>query len=394
MRRRSVTWLWLLVLVAVRPAAAQDLCSDILQHGIFEKYELIEEKYLVSQAQSLYCSSHYSKEDSETKLGLDVAIIADGVPLELGGEFSERHSKEWRDEACKYDWHSVRDWSSLKVEIAKASDSIVNAWSKCMSERQGIAAGVTFSSPTDFILTVQINGLDAVGKLEYASTGIRVSPLGAAEFTPVNEFNEVKKTKVRKHAFRMKRADPQKGFDLLIASKPSSVTLRVPTARPENPDPVPPFKTTYLNTKTPTKIDGVYSITKCGRGTNGFTFANGKVYPSSVYLHPGPGGFSRVTYRVPVGATKLVLDGVGLCQDSSSGECNQFFPHAGWSVVADGRMLGEGSIGWPHDDARSVDAQSRVYEIKDADTIQLESNDRGNSGWCDHLTFLNPRFEP
>jgi len=396
MPKRRPLSLALLLLVAAVPGFAGDLCSDILQGGVFEKYDSVDERLLISQAQRIYCSSSYSKSDSETTLGLDIGLIVEGVPIDLGMDFGQRDTEEWRSEACKYDWSSLKNWSSRKTSIAKASDSIVKAWSQCMaSAKDGVVTGVSFSSPTDFVLTVQINGLDKVPALKYESSGIRIAPADAAQFADGNEFRTVSRTSSRRHSFRMKRADPARGFELLVDSKPVSSRLTVPAANfPVTPAPPPPPKTTYLNKRTPVRIDGVYSTTQCGRSTNGFVFANGKTYTNSLYMHPGPRGFTHVEFRVPFGAKRLVLEGVGLCQDSGSPECNGGFPLGGWAILADGAKLASGEVGWPHSDARSVDVRTLSFDVSGADTVHFEASDRGNSGWCDHVTFLNPRFEP
>lgn len=399
MTRRQ--WLGSLALAALSasPGLCADLCSEILRYGIFEKHEQIDERYLVRQVQHIFCSSSYSKSDAEKSLGLDLSAVVEAIPIQVGGVYQDREQKEWREEACKYDWSSLRDWSSRKISITRASETVVGAWSKCMEKaKDGIVAGISSTTMTDFDLTIQVSGLDAVDRLKYNRAGIRVSPEGAAQFVPADEFARIKSLESRKHVFRMRRSDPERGFRLLIGSKPMAVELDVPPVSPPVTKKTEAFKTTFLNKLTPSRIDGIYSTTMCA-GTNGFAFANGQTYPDSLYMHPGVDGFTTVEWMVPLGAKKLVIEGVGFCQDRKDSpacfDTNSGFPHSSWSVTIDGFKPadGAGEIGWSHADGRSVDARPRTYDVAERERVVLQTG-HINGRYCDHTTFLNPRFEP
>lgn len=243
-------------------AVAEDFCGDILRFGVFEKYESLDTRLLVSQSQRLYCNSSAASNESSTAFGFNVATVIEALPVEFGGHYRDKDANSWRQSICQYDWNKLTDWSTKRVSVVAASHTIASAWSRCVEAQQnGVVAGVKFSTPTDFSLTVQMKGLPTIPTLSYSliypvRSGIAFVPAEAAKL--VDPFGIVSKEPSREHTFRGKRHSLAP-FDILIASKPNAARLSVPSWEPPQEKPLPPFSTKYLADAPSTLIEGQYS---------------------------------------------------------------------------------------------------------------------------------------
>jgi hypothetical protein len=360
--------------------SSNDLCGDILRFGIFEKFESVDTRYLVTQAQRFYCNKTSSSNQSSTAFGLDVTTVVDSLPIEFGGYYRDRDESSWQQEVCQYDWNKLADFSTRRVSVEAASSTIANAWRHCMEAQQnGVVAGVAFSTPENFSLTVKLQGLPSIPSLSYnriypVKSGVAFSPPAAGRL--IDPFGTVTKVSSREHVFRGVRLSPS-AFDIHVASKPNAVRISVPSSAAPPEKPLPIFKGAYLADLPNRVIEGVYQPRNCYGSAVILTMEGS--YPNSVVIPPGLTGRSAVEWA-------MKRD----CFDSRNG-----YPASMFRIFVDGVLVKSGAIGGRHDLPESVvkfGPDGFTANVEGHRFLRLETDDHGQGRWCDHTTFLNPKF--
>lgn len=402
MRNTTISLALILLVAGASTAAGQDYCRDILKFGIFEKHEQVETRYLVTQAQHFYCRTSIGSASQSTGFNLNIATVVDALPLEIGGAYRDQDERTWRDQVCKYDWNSLTDWSTKRISIEAASSTIANAWSQCMNSQQnGVVAGITFSTPEDFILTVKLNGLPEIPALTYnliypVRSGIAFQPPEAARL--IDPFGVITRQPGRQHVFRGKRSGTRP-FTVLVASKPNPTQVEVPSPVPVAQAPTPPkFVKTFLADLKPRVIEGIYSPRSC-YGTSVITVSDGTSHPDSIVVPPGGTGATAVEWIIPFGAKTFAFDGAAFCHEPGKRDCmdsNNGYPASRYWIFADDQLLKSGALGGRHDLPPSLErfpAGGMSFDVKGKRRLRIETDDHGQGRWCDHTTILNPRFE-
>lgn len=102
---------------------------------------------------------------------------------------------------------------------------------------------------------------------------------------------------------------------------------------------------------------------------------------------------------IPFGAKELRVEGVGFCHEPGKRDCfdsNNGYPASRFRIFVDGQLVKSGDIVGRHDLPPSVvifpDGGFSV-NVQGRKIVRFETDDAGNGRWCDHTTFLNPRFE-
>ncbi|KAF7764332.1 hypothetical protein PCIT_b0304 [Pseudoalteromonas citrea] len=114
--------------ISAHAADQYESCNAILAGGVFDNYEQTLNFESKIALKKWVCSSEYSKGDAGGNLSLDVIGI-----FSFGG--GGGNVKEWKKEHCSQDDRSYEDSKASHVLIQKASDTIVNAWSQCMQNK-------------------------------------------------------------------------------------------------------------------------------------------------------------------------------------------------------------------------------------------------------------------
>ncbi|KZN34895.1 hypothetical protein [Pseudoalteromonas luteoviolacea] len=103
-------------------------CNAILAGGVLDTYEQTMNFESKIALKKWVCSSEFSSGSSGGDLALDVIGI-----FSIGG--GGGNVKEWKREHCSQDDQSYEGSKSSHVLIQKANDTIVNAWSQCMQNK-------------------------------------------------------------------------------------------------------------------------------------------------------------------------------------------------------------------------------------------------------------------
>ena len=131
-------------------AFCQDKCQDVLNQGVFETFEFDNAQTFDNQFDSWINSEKFSSflSSSGDDFGLEIPIP--DLPINLGfGSTSERVN-EFRDiynnKVSIDNKKIIRQYLTQKV----ASKTIIDSWSKCISETKGSAKGLIYEVKNDF----------------------------------------------------------------------------------------------------------------------------------------------------------------------------------------------------------------------------------------------------
>ncbi len=132
---RKVSASILLYMSISTTAMAEQLCDSILQYGIFDKNQKLDEESKFNLYKNTYC-----KEDSrstDTSIGLEYKFL----------NLDASQAKQINEKICKSSYNEFKNDSSYQAISETASKTIVNAWETCIRLNTG---GVShFITPVD-----------------------------------------------------------------------------------------------------------------------------------------------------------------------------------------------------------------------------------------------------
>ena len=150
------TVLGLLFALSCTSRIVADDCSQILEHGIFNKISTdslsTKTHTLINWLSQSTFESYGQAKDSAAKIGFAI----EGIPIELGG-----HSREtdWRNYQATLQTLSFSDLKTLdqfSQTVVSADKGIVDAWTACITERPGVSHAVIVSSYDPRVFTIEL----------------------------------------------------------------------------------------------------------------------------------------------------------------------------------------------------------------------------------------------
>ena len=117
----NITLIALSSLSITQPTFAAPECDAILQHGIFDKSNILDQESKFNMVKDTYCSS--SSKNSELN-------YADSS-VDLGLSHAET------EQLCKSNFQQAMQNSNYKSVISTASATIANAWQACIRDNKG-----------------------------------------------------------------------------------------------------------------------------------------------------------------------------------------------------------------------------------------------------------------
>jgi hypothetical protein len=107
-------------------------CNSILQQGIFDE-TLISTNRSVSETLFEWLkSASFSDVKSKIDSGLKIGLPIKGIPVEIGGSFSEDDFKNWKHEVESSNARLFTEQEARFILRRSASDEIVRAWLECI----------------------------------------------------------------------------------------------------------------------------------------------------------------------------------------------------------------------------------------------------------------------
>ncbi|WP_218418130.1 hypothetical protein [Alteromonas lipotrueae] len=110
-------------------------CSDILRFGIFDNFEGVSDRDLISETQSNYCRSVSSSNSSNSSQGLNLGFLVEDVKLNLGLTTGSNNTQISNQQACQYDWTSLQLSDNTLTKVRAVNKNIVSEWGSCMANQ-------------------------------------------------------------------------------------------------------------------------------------------------------------------------------------------------------------------------------------------------------------------
>lgn len=119
---------------------APDRCNDILKDGLFNLDQQWDEVQESAEYRDWQCSSSFKTHDEAIDAGLNVGFAVYGVPIQVGGTWSEDEKRSWKNENCSAAARN-RSFASATYRLVRTvSPTLVEAWSSCMSSHYSTEA--------------------------------------------------------------------------------------------------------------------------------------------------------------------------------------------------------------------------------------------------------------
>ena len=152
---RVATWALAVVFTHSTITVAQDSCEGILKDGIWEYEQNAGSVKQTSSFLNWFCSKTYSNYKEAREAGLKLGIVYEGIPIEIGGNYSESQWSEFRNETCRYESGGYIHAQEFTEFARRASKDIVKAWENCTTAFGTRAWIVTTENPNAFALQLR-----------------------------------------------------------------------------------------------------------------------------------------------------------------------------------------------------------------------------------------------
>lgn len=125
----SVFAFCLLSLVSIS-ASAQE-CDQVLAGGIFNTTAISSNAAFARTLNEFIYASDFSSHQQAVDAGLSIGTVVFGVPLKLGGSFSNQQKDEWRRKNIQYKTEASQSSYKLDMLFKYASPEVLETWLRC-----------------------------------------------------------------------------------------------------------------------------------------------------------------------------------------------------------------------------------------------------------------------
>ena len=158
----SGVYLWSsIILGASFPFAsfAGDECQSILEQGIRNTYQSLRNSNLHSSMSKGFCHSQLKQVQDSGGGGLTFGFPVDGIPVKLGGNYSETSANNSRSDLCNNQQGNLSD-SQYETLLTRIVDpQVVAAWSSCKASSGGV------------LLDGELNGSTSILSIRFRNVG-------------------------------------------------------------------------------------------------------------------------------------------------------------------------------------------------------------------------------
>lgn len=148
-----------------------DRCDAILKDGVFDQILVNTSKSLSGNLTEWLESIDYEEFQKQQSAGLNIGFPIKGIPVSIGGTFSQNEFENWKKEVSSGSSRQFREDEVMQIFNKSASQTILKAWSDCISQTAS-ATGLQYDTE------VTNGGLDIVFTVRWV-------PNSMADFPPV-----------------------------------------------------------------------------------------------------------------------------------------------------------------------------------------------------------------
>jgi len=153
---------------------AADECKDILSNGIWEYKSTQNINEQTSSFLTWFCSKTFKSEKEAHDAKASIGIPIEDLPIQLSGGYKKENWSDYRNEMCSLSAGSYKHLDEFKSFAKTASESITNAWEKCMSCSALSGWLANTQDPNTFSLNVKYRA--AIGSSNFIFDKISFQP--------------------------------------------------------------------------------------------------------------------------------------------------------------------------------------------------------------------------
>lgn len=145
MTRRIIVFLATTVLACLNLSAQDDRCAVALQQGIFNQTNVNSSSQLKTDVDDLIYQSEFKTHSEANAAGFSLGFPVYGVPLQIGGTFSDQQRDTWKKDYVEHHHHILSKEDAYSAATKQVSKDLVDAWLKCISLTSidgGLTAGI------------------------------------------------------------------------------------------------------------------------------------------------------------------------------------------------------------------------------------------------------------
>lgn len=114
-------------------------CKAVLAGGVFNTTNINQTQAAKDAFNSWECTTEFTTSQQALDAGVSIGVPIYGVPVKIGGTFSDDQRKSWKKDHCASTSNSSQSFSTLIVAIRQAAPEILSAWTKCIENTCGPA---------------------------------------------------------------------------------------------------------------------------------------------------------------------------------------------------------------------------------------------------------------
>jgi len=123
-------------------------CRTVLAGGVFNSTNINQTQSAKTAFAAWQCSAEFGSHDEAIGAGIAVGVPIYGVPIQIGGTFSDSERSQWKSTNCSASSNSAQSFQLLVVAMREANPAILAAWTRCIEiacgpNRAGLACAVT-----------------------------------------------------------------------------------------------------------------------------------------------------------------------------------------------------------------------------------------------------------
>jgi hypothetical protein len=124
-------------------------CDEILKQGVFDTVIVDASRSVSDNILEWLKTSEYESFKNKTSAGLKVGFPIEGIPIEIGGDFSEDDFKEWKKAVDEGRVRNFTENESLEIVRRTASPVILSTWLECIRTTNAVGTGIVCSLLSD-----------------------------------------------------------------------------------------------------------------------------------------------------------------------------------------------------------------------------------------------------
>jgi hypothetical protein len=136
--------------------AVESECNALLKGGVFNALRIRSSSDIRTAIEEWECKHEFKTHDEALASGLSVGFPVYGVPLTIGGTFTDQQRTTWKSDHCQSSKVTFSDEERYAFEQLVASPDILQAYTDCVGTTQlGLIARLRKTDDCNFVLSAK-----------------------------------------------------------------------------------------------------------------------------------------------------------------------------------------------------------------------------------------------